>query len=107
MILAVLGRLRGRSCGLERSELPVAPDSSHGQAINLSCLSALGFLRPPITDRRSADGRAVQPGQAQAIAFPAVPASPEYKLTDLGRGVARPLAQLRDWMEATLPGSRP
>jgi hypothetical protein len=50
----------------------VAPDSSHGQAINLSRLSALGFLgcpRPPIADRRPADGKAAQPGHAQAIAL--------------------------------------
>jgi DNA-binding HxlR family transcriptional regulator len=43
--------------------------------------------------------------------FPAVPARVEYELTDLGRGAARPLARLRDWVEAhvdlTRPGSGP
>ena len=42
--------------------------------------------------------------------FPAVPARVEYELTDLRRGAARPLAQLRDWVEThvdlTRPGSR-
>jgi DNA-binding HxlR family transcriptional regulator len=32
--------------------------------------------------------------------FPTVPAKVEYELTDLGRGAARPLAHLRDWVEA-------
>jgi hypothetical protein len=55
--------------------LPVASDSSHGEDINLSCLSALGFLGgacPPVRDRRPADGKAVQPGEAQAITFTTV-----------------------------------
>ncbi|MEU2337232.1 helix-turn-helix domain-containing protein [Streptomyces sp. NPDC006654] len=31
--------------------------------------------------------------------YPAVPLHVEYALTDLGRSVARPLAQLRSWVE--------
>jgi DNA-binding HxlR family transcriptional regulator len=39
--------------------------------------------------------------------FPAVPARVEYELTDLGRGAARPLAQLRDWVETHVDLTRP
>ncbi|MEW2287423.1 winged helix-turn-helix transcriptional regulator [Streptomyces sp. NPDC047841] len=31
--------------------------------------------------------------------YPAVPLHVEYALTDLGRSVAQPLAQLRNWVE--------
>jgi hypothetical protein len=44
----------------------VASHRSHGEAINLGCLSALGFLGGPcrpVADRRPADG----PGQAIAL----------------------------------------
>jgi hypothetical protein len=60
--------------------LPVASDSSHGEAVNLGCLSALGFLAgawPPVRDRRPADGKAVQPGEAQAITFTTVLHGPQ------------------------------
>jgi hypothetical protein len=39
--------------------------------------------------------------------FPAVPARVEYELTDLGRGAARPLARLRDWVETHVDFTRP
>ena len=39
--------------------------------------------------------------------FAAVPARVEYELTDLGRGAARPLAQLRDWVESNVDLVRP
>lgn len=39
--------------------------------------------------------------------FPAVPAKVEYELTDLGRGAARPLAQLRDWVETHVDRTQP
>jgi DNA-binding HxlR family transcriptional regulator len=39
--------------------------------------------------------------------FPAVPARVEYELTDLGRGAAAPLAQLRDWVESHVDLTRP
>ena len=31
--------------------------------------------------------------------YPEVPPKVEYELTELGRGAARPLAELRDWVE--------
>ena len=39
--------------------------------------------------------------------FPAVPPRVEYELTDLGRGAAGPLAQLRDWVESHVDFTRP
>jgi DNA-binding HxlR family transcriptional regulator len=39
--------------------------------------------------------------------FPAVPARVEYELTDLGQGAARPLAQLRDWVEGHVDLTQP
>jgi DNA-binding HxlR family transcriptional regulator len=39
--------------------------------------------------------------------FPAVPARVEYELTELGRGAAGPLAQLRDWVESHVDLTRP
>jgi DNA-binding HxlR family transcriptional regulator len=38
-------------------------------------------------------------GFVSRTVFPAVPARVEYELTELGRGAARPLAQLREWAE--------
>jgi len=38
-------------------------------------------------------------GFVTCTVFPAVPARVEYELTDLGRGAADPLAQLREWVE--------
>jgi DNA-binding HxlR family transcriptional regulator len=38
--------------------------------------------------------------------YPAVPLHVEYELTDLGRGVAVPLAGLRSWVEANLDDIR-
>ncbi|MET0704076.1 MAG: helix-turn-helix domain-containing protein [Mycobacterium sp.] len=34
--------------------------------------------------------------------IPAVPVQVEYELTDLGRGAAQPLAQLRAWVETNM-----
>lgn len=34
--------------------------------------------------------------------YPDVPSRVEYELTDLGRGAARPLAGLRDWVEGNV-----
>ncbi|WP_027945292.1 winged helix-turn-helix transcriptional regulator [Amycolatopsis taiwanensis] len=38
-------------------------------------------------------------GFVSRTVYPAVPAKVEYELTELGRGAARPLAGLRDWVE--------
>ena len=38
--------------------------------------------------------------------YPTVPARVEYELTELGRGAARPLAELRAWVETNVDGIR-
>ncbi len=38
--------------------------------------------------------------------YPEVPARVEYELTDLGRSSARPLKELRDWVEQNAGTSR-
>ncbi|MET7763571.1 helix-turn-helix domain-containing protein [Streptomyces sp. NPDC005393] len=54
------------------------------------------------TLRRLEDG-----GFVDRTVYPAVPPHVEYALTDLGRGVAGPLGQLRDWVESHLDEIRP
>ena len=49
------------------------------------------------TLRRLEDG-----GFVSRTVYPAVPLHVEYELTPLGRGVARPLAALRNWVEEHL-----
>ena len=46
-------------------------------------------------------------GFVDRTVYPAVPLHVEYALTDLGRSVAKPLAQLRDWVEANLDRIHP
>jgi len=41
-------------------------------------------------------------GFVDRTVYPAVPLRVEYELTPLGRGVAVPLGQLRDWVEKNL-----
>ncbi|MEU5608190.1 helix-turn-helix domain-containing protein [Streptomyces sparsogenes] len=43
--------------------------------------------------------RLEEKGFVDRTIYPAVPLHVEYALTDLGRGVARPLGQLRLWVE--------
>lgn len=43
--------------------------------------------------------RLEEKGFVNRTVYPAVPLHVEYELTALGRGVAQPLAQLRDWVE--------
>ena len=46
-------------------------------------------------------------GFVDRTVYPAVPLHVEYALTDLGRSVAEPLAQLRTWVETHLHDVRP
>ncbi|MFD6183073.1 winged helix-turn-helix transcriptional regulator [Streptomyces goshikiensis] len=46
--------------------------------------------------------RLEEKGFVDRTIFPAVPLHVEYALTDLGRSVAQPLGQLRDWVETHL-----
>jgi DNA-binding HxlR family transcriptional regulator len=43
--------------------------------------------------------RLEEKGFVDRTVYPAVPLHVEYALTDLGRSVARPLGQLRMWVE--------
>ncbi|MET9609600.1 helix-turn-helix domain-containing protein [Streptomyces sp. NPDC006512] len=43
--------------------------------------------------------RLEEKGLVDRTVYPAVPLHVEYELTPLGRGVAEPLARLRDWVE--------
>lgn len=54
------------------------------------------------TLRRLEDG-----GFVDRTVYPAVPLHVEYSLTDLGRSVAVPLAQLRTWVEEHMDEIRP